>query len=148
MTSDRRLDRLDVVNRRRRAAGLDPIQADGASSMQRVGVLPATSRIARIILHNRALRRRLIADIEGNAELAGLNGARLAALLVRMTGESECSELTLEQLRRVAGELRGRVSPHRPGRRPGDSSAGTAAAGGLGAPAAASSRSSTPKEDT
>ena len=108
--------------------------------MSRLGGLPSFSRIARTIEHNRALRRRLIAAIQADASLAGLTGARLAALLQQLTGARECSDLTLKQLQRVAGELRQPESP-RPARE------GEAVAGGLGAPAAAPSPPSTPKKE-
>ena len=147
MTSNARLDRVETINRRRKAAGLDPIALPGATPMKRVGALPSTSRIRQVIEHNRGLRQRLIADIEAAAERAGLNGGRLAALVQHMTGERSCSELTLWQLRLVVDELRNQASRHRAGHRPGDSSAGTAAAGGWGAPAATPSPSSTPKGD-
>ena len=70
--SDRRLDRLDVINRRRKQAGAEPIRIAGTAPLQRVGALPSTSRIRQAIEHNRGLRQRLIADIEAAAGQAGL----------------------------------------------------------------------------
>ena len=142
MTSDARLDRLEATNRRRRQQGLEPIRLDGTSSMERVGVLPSTSRIAQTIEHNRGIRQRLIAAIQADAGRLNLSDAALRAQLVRMTGQRHCSDLSLEQLRLVAGVLRKQVPPRS------ESSRGAAAAGGLGAPAAAPSPSSSPKEDT
>ena len=142
MTSDARLDRLEVVNRRRRQAGLDPVRLGGAASMQRVGALPSTSRIAKALEHNRGIRQRLIAAIEADAGRLNLSDGALRAQLVHMTGERRCSDLSLEQLRLVAGVLRKQAPPRA------DCPRGDAAAGGLGAPAAAPSPSSTPKEDT
>lgn len=143
MPSDRRLDRIEAINRRRRQAGVDPIRYNGASPVPRVGALTSTSRLAKTIEHNRGIRRRLIAAIHVAPERAGLNGARLTALLLRLTGESDPSNLVLDQLRRVLGELRKQASP-----RSVEPSRGVAAAGGWERPPPHLSPSSTPKEDT
>ena len=95
--------------------------ADGAHApgrpaplgMERIGALPATSGIARVIAHNRAVRRRLIAAIGADARRAGLGEAACRALAVRLTGETSCAEMTLEQLRRVAGALAARAAAGR-----------------------------------
>ena len=116
----------------------------GASPLQRLGALPSTSRIARIIEHNRDIRRRLIADIEANAARLGLSGDALRAQLTHLTGQRRCSDLVLKQLRLVARVLRRQVSPPaREGAR-----AGGDAAAAIGSAAAAPSPSSTPREDT
>ena len=148
MTSDRRLDRLDVVNRRRREAGAEPLRIDGASSMRRLGALPATSRIAKTIAHNRAIRQRLIAGITASAARTG-HAARIAADVRRLTNgaSTSLSDLSLAQLRRVAGEQRRRASsPSAHGGLAADGG-GDAAAGGLGA-AGRRTSSPSPRKDT
>ena len=129
-------------DRRTPRRGADQIGIQGTPSMQRVGALPAGSRIAAKIEHDRAIRQRLIAAIHDAAGRAGLNAARLAALLERLTGSRDPSDLVLDQLRRVLGELR-TASP-----RSVEHPRGDAAADVLGASAAAPSPSSTPAKDT
>ena len=116
----------------------------GAPSMQRLGTLPATSRIARTIEHNRGVRQRLIADIEANAARLGLSDDALRAQVAHLTKERRCSDLALDQLRLVARVLRRQVPP--PARE--GAQVGGDAAAAIGSAAAAPSPSSTPEGDT
>ena len=74
--------------------------------MTRLGAVPSAGRIAKAVEHNHDLRRRLIAVIHADARRAGLTDDDRVALQVRLTGCRSCSDMTIEQLRRVAGDLR------------------------------------------
>ena len=89
------------MSRPSRLAPLDRRQSD----FTRVGELAPAGRVAQAITHNHDLRVRLIAMIHADARCCGLGENERRALQRRLTGAASCSDMTLQQLRRVAAEL-------------------------------------------
>ena len=74
--------------------------------MQRVGDIPAAGRARQAIDHNRGVRRRLIAAIHARAKSIQLSDDDRRELQERLTGHRSCSDMTPQQLRKVADDLR------------------------------------------